>query len=78
MGPAHARDACAGSDLDVLVVVERIGARAREKIWHGAWVVGFDAGIVIQPVVKERRRIETGPERDSLLMLSVRTEGIAV
>jgi uncharacterized protein len=71
-------DSHADSDLDVLIVVDRINTHTRERIFHCAWSVGFEAGILIQPVVKERKRIEKGIERDSLLMLAVRAEGIPV
>ena len=71
-------DAELDSDLDVLVVVERLDAGMRKAISRCAWEVGFDAGIVIQSVVMTRGQAENGPERSSLLMLAVEEEGVLV
>lgn len=66
------------SDLDVLVIVERLEPALRKAISHCAWEVGFDAGVIIQSVVMTRDQAETGPEQSSLLMLAVKEEGVPV
>ena len=71
-------DAEPDSDLDVLVIVERLDSETRKTISRCAWETGFDAGIVIQSVVMTRDRVENGPERSSLLMLAVKEEGVLV
>ena len=71
-------DADPESDLDVLVIVETLNPALRKTIRQCAWEVGFAAGVVIQSVVVTRDQVENGPEQSSLLMLSVRDEGILV
>lgn len=66
------------SDFDVLVVLERIPRGMRERILNVAWRVGYDADVLIHPVIKKRRRIEGGVEQASLLMLEVRAHGLKV
>ena len=71
-------DAHDESDLDVLVVVENIESDTRERIQMCAWEIGFEAGVLIQPVVKEKRRIEASSEASSMFMLSIAEDGIPV
>lgn len=71
-------DADPESDLDVLVIVETLNPALRKAIRQCAWEVGFAAGIVIQSTVMTRDQAENGPEQSSLLMLSVRDEGVPV
>ena len=71
-------DAEPDSDLDVLVLVERLNPTLRKTISHCAWEVGFEAGILIQTVVMTREEAEQGPEQSSLLMLAVKEEGVPV
>ncbi len=71
-------DADPESDLDVLVIVETLNPALRRTIRQCAWEVGFAAGLVIQSVVMTRDQAENGPEQSSLLMLSVRDEGVPV
>lgn len=66
------------SDLDVLVLVERVDPGLRKTISHCAWKVGFEAGIIIQSVVMTRDQAENGPEQSSLLMLAVKEDGVPV
>jgi predicted nucleotidyltransferase len=68
----------AGSDVDVLVIVDELDPGLRETISYCAWEVGFEAGTVVQTVVRTRAQVEDGPERSSLLMLAVEDEGILV
>ena len=71
-------DADPESDLDVLVIVEALHPGLRKTVRQCAWEVGFPAGVVIQSTVMTRDQAENGPEQSSLLMLSVRDEGVPV
>ncbi len=72
-------DATADSDVDVLVVLNGPVTREdREKVWECAWEIGFDAGMVIAPVVVSYESWTNGPEHESLLAIAIREEGIAV
>ena len=71
-------DAEFDSDLDVLVLVERLDFEIRKAVSRCAWEAGFDAGIIVQSVVMVRDQVENGPERSSLLMLAVEEEGVLV
>ncbi|HOZ45254.1 MAG TPA: nucleotidyltransferase domain-containing protein [Candidatus Hydrogenedentes bacterium] len=72
-------DAAPDSDMDVLVVVdEAILDESREIVLDCAWEAGFDAGIVVAPVVVSREAWENGPLRASLLAQAVREEGVSV
>ena len=71
-------DADPESDLDVLVLVERKDRVIRDTIHHCAWEVGFDEGLFVQTIVMTRDEAENSPQRSSLLMLTVRREGVKV
>jgi hypothetical protein len=71
-------DADPESDIDVLVIVETLNPALRRTIRQCAWEVGFAAGVIIQSTVMTRDQVENGPEQSSLLMLSVRDEGVPV
>lgn len=71
-------EAEAESDVDVLVIVEKLDPELRKTISYCAWEVGFEAGMIVQTVVRSRAQVEEGPEKSSLLMLAVEEEGIVV
>ncbi len=72
-------DADPDSDMDVLVVLEDpVESGADAYVSHCAWEAGFEHGVIVSPVVFSRSEWEEGPERDSLLALAVRKEGIPV
>ncbi len=72
-------DADSDSDMDVLVVLDApADGQADSYVSHCAWEAGFEHGIVVSPVVFSRSEWEEGPERDSLLALAVRKEGVPV
>ncbi|TAK34217.1 MAG: nucleotidyltransferase domain-containing protein [Chloroflexota bacterium] len=71
-------DATLYSDMDVLVVVDRLDEEIRGYISDSAWEAGFDHGIVVVPVAFTREEWEDGPERSSLLAEAVRSEGISL
>jgi len=63
------------SDMDVLVVLDGPVSNSPEIVSDNAWEVGFEAGIVVLPIVVSRESWEKGPERVSLLASAVREEG---
>ena len=71
-------DADPDSDMDVLVIVERLDSAIGKLITRCAWEVGFESGIVIMPVAMTREEAEHGPERSSLLMIAVREDGVRI
>lgn len=72
-------DAAEDSDLDVLVVIDGPADEAsRDWISDCAWDAGFEAGLVIVPIVYGRSEWETGPERHSLLARAIEREGVPV
>jgi len=72
-------DDASDSDMDVLVVLDVPVTRvSRDIVLDCAWEAGFDAGIVIVPIVVSHDAWENGPEHESLLAQSIRKEGIAV
>jgi predicted nucleotidyltransferase len=67
------------SDADVVVILkDGADGAARDAVSDSAWEAGFEAGLVIVPVVFTREEWERGPERSSLLALAVRAEGVAL
>ena len=72
-------DAEPDSDMDVLVVLDEPETReVRDAVSDCAWEAGFDAGVVVVPIVVFRDQWENGPERASLLAKAVREEGVAI
>jgi uncharacterized protein len=70
-------DSHAGSDMDVLVVLDNEPtAEARDYVSDGAWEAGYRKGIVLVPVVFSKDEWESGLERHSLLAKAVKAEGI--
>ncbi len=72
-------DAEPDSDMDVLVILdEPVSQQSHEEVSDAAWEAGFDAGIVVVPVVVSRDRWENGPDGASLLAMAVREEGLQI
>ena len=72
-------DATPDSDMDVLIVLDApISRTYRNAVLDCAWEAGYDAGIVITPVVVSRDNWENGPDHHSLLAKVIREEGYAV
>jgi predicted nucleotidyltransferase len=70
-------DADLYSDVDVLVILDNTAnEQDREIVSECAWEAGFDAGIIVAPVVFTRDEWEKGPERASLLAQAVKAEGV--
>jgi|WetSurMetagenome_2_1015567.scaffolds.fasta_scaffold1315142_1 uncharacterized protein len=72
-------DAKPDSDMDVLVFLdEPVSKQSREIVSDYAWELGFEAGIVVVPVVVSREKWEHGPDQASLLAKAVREEGVSI
>jgi uncharacterized protein len=69
----------AGSDMDVLVILEdEAGPEERDYVCDCAWEAGYREGLVLVPIAFSRDEWESGPERQSLLAKAVEAEGVAV
>jgi predicted nucleotidyltransferase len=64
------------SDLDICVVLEKTGPEDRIAISDMAWDVGFDSGILVSTIVISKDAYENGPISASLLVESIRAEGV--
>ncbi len=64
------------SDLDVLVISETLTPDVRRIVSDCAFEAGFDAGILVSPVVFSREEWEHSPEGGSPLARSIRHEGV--
>ncbi|NQT87455.1 nucleotidyltransferase domain-containing protein [bacterium] len=70
-------DADPDSDMDVLVVVDgAVDAAVRDSVSECAWEACWQEGIVVAPVTVSKGEWEEGPERESLLAIAVRAEGL--
>jgi predicted nucleotidyltransferase len=65
------------SDFDVCVVVPEFSDDLEKKIFHAAWEVAFEHGLVIPPVVLSEEAFERGPMSASTLVANILREGIA-
>jgi len=70
-------DAQAESDLDCLVVLDRVDRQADRAVREVAWEVGFESEVVITTVVLEREEFEHGPASESTLVANVLREGVS-
>jgi uncharacterized protein len=67
------------SDMDVLVVLDEPRTpEVGDVVFACAWESGFDAGVVVVPIIVSRDHWENGPERASLLAMAVREEGVPI
>ncbi len=64
------------SDMDVLVIMDRLDAEVDKTVSECAWQVGLKNGVLIVPVTYSRDEWESGPERSSLLAQAVKLEGV--
>ncbi len=72
-------DAVSESDMDVLVILDAPVTRQNwDIVLDCAWEAGFEADIVIAPVVVSHQDWQNGPEHDSLLAKIVREEGVVM
>ena len=70
-------DAVPESDLDLFIVVEQTSRDLEKYASDCAWEAGFEAGVVVVPVVVDKARM-AGPLGDSVFVRNVLREGIAV
>lgn len=71
------RNACAESDMDILVVVDHpINREVRNAVSECTWQAGFDSGIVVPAILFTRVAWENGPEYYFPLAEAVRAEGV--
>ena len=67
------------SDMDIAVILKgSIEERDIDYVSNCAWEAGFEYGIIVVPVVFTREEWENSPERSSLLVQAVETEGVAI
>lgn len=65
------------SDLDVLVVVDRLDHYIEKYISDCAWEVGFPEDVIIMPVAISLDTLKNSPVRSSVFIKNVYREGIA-
>jgi predicted nucleotidyltransferase len=65
------------SDFDVCVVVPEFSEELERKLFHAAWEVAFEHGLVIPPVVLSEESFERGPMSASTLVADILRDGIA-
>ena len=66
------------SDLDVLVVVDRLDHSTEKYISECAWEAGFHADVLIMPVAVSIGTVKNGPLRESVFIKNVYREGVSV
>ncbi len=72
-------DAEPDSDMDLLVILNKpVSRQSRKIVPDNAWEIGFDAGVVVVPVIVNRNNWENGPDKLSLLAMAIREEGMRI
>jgi len=71
-------DAAADSDLDVLIVVDRLDHATDKYISDCAWEAGFPDDIVIMPIAITLDNLKNSPLRESAFIRTVYREGVFV
>lgn len=71
-------DATEDSDLDVLVVVEKLDHAIDKYISECAWETGFPEDIVVMPVAITEESLKNSPLRQSVFIRTVYEEGVGV
>jgi len=69
-------DADEDSDLDVCVVVNKLGQKISEQISEIAWRIGFENNLLITTIKYSREEFEEGPLSVSPLVRTVLDEGV--
>ena len=65
------------SDLDVLVVVDRLDHSVEKYISDCAWEVGFPEDVIVMPIVISLDKLKNSPVRSSVFIKNVYREGVA-
>jgi len=71
-------DATGESDLDVLVVVERLDYSIEKHISECAWEAGFYEDVLIMPIAVSMNAVKNSPLGESAFIKNVYREGVAV
>ncbi len=71
-------DATEESDLDGLIVVERLDHSIEKYISECAWEAGFHEDVLIVPVAVTVDAVKNGPLRESVFLKNVYREGVAI
>ena len=72
-------DSTPDSDMDVAVIIDgENNSTTRRAVEDCAWEAGFDAGIIVSPVVVSVEEWNDETMSESLLFRAVRAEGIVV
>ncbi len=66
------------SDLDVCIIVEKLNKKTRDKVFTIAWETSLREGIVITPLIFERKEWEDSPLLESPIYNNIQKEGIRV
>lgn len=66
------------SDLDVLVIVDRLDRSIEKFISECAWEVGFHEDVVIMPIVLSIDAVKKSPLSESVFIKNVYREGVVV
>lgn len=70
-------DATEASDLDILLVVDRLDHSTERYISDCAWEAGFPEDVVVMPVAITMDTLRNSPVRESAFIRNVYREGIA-
>ena len=71
-------DAVSESDLDCLIVLDKISKQVDRAVRDIAWELGFENDVVITTLLLEREEFQHGPMSQSTLVANVLREGAQV
>jgi len=66
----------ADSDMDICVTVAKLNRKTRDTIFDIAWEVGFAEGVVIVPMIFEKKEWLDSPINQSTIYKTIIKEGI--
>ena len=66
------------SDLDVFIELHELTPALRKEIYHIAWEIGFDHGIVIFPFLTSTTLLVNSPLIANPIINAIEKEGVAV
>ncbi len=69
-------DAQPDSDLDLMIVLDKVNSRIDRIIRGIAWEIGFENECVVATVLLEEEEFEHGPMSESTLVANVLREGV--
>ncbi|HXK65632.1 MAG TPA: nucleotidyltransferase domain-containing protein [Spirochaetota bacterium] len=78
-GSRARNDSTQYSDMDIVVILDSIKDESDiDYVSDCAWEAGFEYGIVVVPIVFSKDEWDNSPQRYSLLVQAVKSEGIVV